>query len=420
MARSKKGAEAEEAASHNDMRMLYRIVRDLTGAQTNTNVPVRGKDGKVLLTEREQSARWVEHFNEVLNQPEPDELFSFDNESDLGPIEGSLEDFQISETAKAIRKLKNNKAAGLDEIPAELLKQGGEPVTEALTELFNKIWHAEEIPEEWREGIIIPLSKKGCLSDCNNWRGITLLSVPGKVFCSMLFNRLKTQVGQRLREEQAGFRSGRSCTEQILILRNIIEQSRKWQKDVFVNFVDFKKAFDSIHRDTLWKILQLYGIPQKYINIFQALYRHTRCCIRINKGVTDMFDILTGVRQGCILSPFLFLIVIDFLMRRTVDGRDYGIPWGTGKLTDLDFADNIALISNSSLALQSMTNELQGNAAKVGLRISAEKTKAIAVGNTQVLSLSVEHKTQNLWKTSNTLAATYQETVMQTMTYIHG
>jgi len=95
-----KGAEAEEAASHNDMRMLYRIVRDLTGAQTNTNVPVRGKDGKVLLTEREQSARWVEHFNEVLNQPEPDELFSFDNESDLGPIEASLEDFQISETAK--------------------------------------------------------------------------------------------------------------------------------------------------------------------------------------------------------------------------------------------------------------------------------------------------------------------------------
>ena len=91
------------------------------------------------------------------------------------------------------------------------------------------------------------------------------------------------------------------------------------------SFVDFKKVFDSLHRDTLWKILQLYGIPQKYINIFQALSHHTRCCIRINKGVTDMFDILTAVRQGCILSPFLFLIVIDFLMRRTVDGRDYGI-----------------------------------------------------------------------------------------------
>jgi len=98
-----------------------------------------------------------------------------------------------------------------------------------VTELSVHIWHAEEIPEEWREGIIIPLPKKGCLSDCNNWRGIILLCIPGKIFCSMRFNRLKAHV------DQAGFRSGRSCTEQILILCNIIERSRKWQKAVYIN-----------------------------------------------------------------------------------------------------------------------------------------------------------------------------------------
>jgi len=101
-----------------------------------------------------------------------------------------------------------------------------------------------------------------------------------------------------------------------------------------------------------------------------------------------MFDILTAVQQGCILSPFLFL-VIDFPMRRTVDGRDYSIPRGTGKLTDLDFADDTALISAS---LQNVTTELQGNAAKVGRRISADKTKATAVGSTQAVSLSVQCK----------------------------
>jgi len=88
-----------------------------------------------------------------------------------------------------------------------------------------------------------------------------------------------------------------------------------------------------------------------------------------------MSDILTGVRQGCVLSPFLFLIVIDFLMRKTVDGRDYGITCGTRKLTDLDFADDITLISDSPVTLQDMTTELHGNAAKVGLWISAEKTR---------------------------------------------
>jgi len=96
-----KGAEAEEAANRNDMRTLYRIVRDLTGTQATTNVPVKDKDGKVLLTEREQLARWVEHFNEVLNQPVPDAQFSYDSEREFEPVDASLEDFQISETTKA-------------------------------------------------------------------------------------------------------------------------------------------------------------------------------------------------------------------------------------------------------------------------------------------------------------------------------
>ena len=86
---------------------------------------------------------------------------------------------------------------------------------------------------------------------------ITLLSIHGKVFCSILLNRLKTEVDNILREEQAGFRKGRSCNEQILTLRNIIDQSLKWQVPLFVNYVDFKKAFDSIHQESLWRILKL-------------------------------------------------------------------------------------------------------------------------------------------------------------------
>ena len=99
--------------------------------------------------------------------------------------------------------------------------------------------------------IIVKLPKKGNLSDCNNWRGITLL------------NRVQNAVDQTLREEQAGFRKGRSCTEQIFALRNIIEQSLEHQKNLVINFIDFKKAFDSVHRPSLWKILKHYGIPAR-------------------------------------------------------------------------------------------------------------------------------------------------------------
>jgi len=91
--------------------------------------------------------------------------------------------------------------------------------------------------------------------------------------------------------------------------------------------------------------------------------------------MTEMFDILTGVRQGCILSPFLFLIVIDFAMKKTVNGRDYSITWGSEKLADLDFADDLALLCNMQEELQEMTNSLQCNAAKVGSCITPRKQR---------------------------------------------
>ena len=98
------------------------------------------------------------------------------------------------------------------------------------------------------------------------------------------------------------------CNEQIFTLRNILEQCKEFQKSLVINFIDFKKAFDSVHRESIWEILKLYGIPHKIINIFISLYTNSQCCIRTKDGYSDMFDIITGVRQGCILSPFLFQI----------------------------------------------------------------------------------------------------------------
>ena len=117
-----------------------------------------------------------------------------------------------------------------------------------MAELFNMIRQDLEVPEDWKKGVIIKLPKKGSLKDCKNWRGITLLSIPGKVFSRVLLNRLQDAVDCTLRDEQAGFRKGRLCTEQIFTLRNIIEQSLEHQQDLFINFIDFKKTFDSVNR----------------------------------------------------------------------------------------------------------------------------------------------------------------------------
>ena len=240
--------EAQDASDRNDTRKLYRISRELGGTGTKSNVPIKDKNGRVLQTEAEQNKRWVEHFKEILNQPVPNELFTFP-ESDISQ-ESNIEVGPITENEvkKAVDKLKNNKSPGIDEIPAELLKNGGETLIYKLTNLCNLCWGKQHVPEDWKKGVIIKLPKKGDLSSCGNWRGVTLLSVPGKILCSILLHRLRDCLDLKLRGEQAGFRPGRSCSDQIFVLRNIIEQSLEFQNPIFLNFIDFKKAFDSMHR----------------------------------------------------------------------------------------------------------------------------------------------------------------------------
>lgn len=156
----------------------------------------------------------------------------------------------------------------------------------------------------------------------------------------------------------------------------IIEQCQELQTPLIINYIDFKKAFDSIHRESLWQIVQLYGVPPKDANSFRALYRNSTCHVRTRSGTTDVFDIVTEVRQGCIQSPVLFLIIIDFVMRKSLAGTNFGIKWTQGRMADLD----LALISHTHSAVQLMINNLHEHGSKVGLRVSHERTKAMVIG----------------------------------------
>ena len=207
--------------------------------------------------------------------------------------------------------MKSGKASGIDGIQAELLKADLTTATDIMYNLFNAIWKKDEIPGDWLKGLIVKLAKKGDLGNCDNWRGITLLSVPSKVFCKVLLNRIDEELDTILRQEQTGFRKGKGCVDQIFTLRNIIEQSIEWKTPLYINFIDFKKAFDSIHRDTLWKIVKAYGVPDKIVTLMKCFYTKFECTVLLNNKETDWFTVNSGVRQGCIVSPILFLISID-------------------------------------------------------------------------------------------------------------
>ena len=115
--------------------------------------------------------------------------------------------------------------------------------------------------------------------------------------------------------------------DQIFALRNIIEQCLEWNTPLFIDFMDFRKAFDSVHRNTLWKILHSYGIPSKIISIIKTFYEHFECSVIMGNDLSEWFSVQSGVRQGCIISPILFLVAIDWITNNNTADRPRGIQW---------------------------------------------------------------------------------------------
>ena len=202
--------EAETAASKQDMGSLYKLTKSLTksGFQS-TDMPVRDQQGNMILKVEDKLRCWKEHFERVLNREDPETEAIIIPSSELLDID--TEPPSVEEVKRAIKALKDGKTPGIDQVYAEMLKADEQTTATVLTNILCDIWESEEAPLSWKTGLIVKLPKKGDLTNCNNWRGIMLLSVTYKVLSRVVLNRLTTTVDPLLRKEQAGFRKGRSC-----------------------------------------------------------------------------------------------------------------------------------------------------------------------------------------------------------------
>ena len=286
----------------------------------------------------------------------------------------------LEEVSKAIRNLKSHKAGGEDDLPPELLKHGGEVFLSAITCLITKIWKAECIPTNWRTAILLPFFKKGDKTLCKNYRGISLLDISFKVLECIISDRMRPAVEPYLRENQAGFRHGRGCIDQIFTLRHILQQRHEFRRPTVICFIDFSAAFDSVNRDAMWEIAAAKGVPSKIINMLKCLYQRTSCRVRVYNSDSKPFEVNSGVRQGSILSPLLFIMVNDWILEQSVDGHPEGVVIGGRDvpLADIDFADDIGLLAESEAAMQLLVNRLASTAAMVGMNISIAKTKILS------------------------------------------
>ncbi|GFS13568.1 RNA-directed DNA polymerase from mobile element jockey-like protein [Elysia marginata] len=227
----------------------------------------------------------------------------------------------LEETITAIGQLKSHKAAGIDGIPPEIWKMGGIVLHSKLHELLVCCWEQGNLPQDLRDAVVITLYKnKGEKSDCSNYRGITLLSIAGKVLARILLNRLVSTIAEEnLPESQCGFRSNRGTTDMVFVLRQLEEKCREQNKGLYITFVDLTKAFDTVSRTGLWRILEWLGCPPKFLQMVIQLHQNQQGHVRLNGDVSEPFPISNGVKQGCVLAPTLFSIFFSKMIEQATE-----------------------------------------------------------------------------------------------------
>ncbi|PNF23327.1 hypothetical protein B7P43_G15831, partial [Cryptotermes secundus] len=215
----------------------------------------------------------------------------------------------IKEVEQAIKKLKNNKALGMDLVTAELVKFAGPEYAKHLHQLISKIWITEIIPEEWNLSTVCPIHKKGDVMICSNYRGISLLCIAHKIFSNILFNRLSPFVEGIIGYCQCGFCQRRSTNDHIFTIRHVLEKCNESQIETHHLFIDFRSAYDSIDRDSLFLTMEEMHIPWKLIALVRATMRKAQCQIKIQNMLFSPIITRNGVRQGDSLACLLFNIV---------------------------------------------------------------------------------------------------------------
>lgn len=316
------------------------------------------------------------------------------------------EHFTEEELRKIAKKLKNNKACGMDSIVNEFIKNSPDEFFRVSTKLFNLILDTGFIPSSWCVGLIKPLYKnKGSRMNPDNYRGITLLSCFGKWFTAVLNDRIHRFLDENsiLGKEQAGFRENYSTLDHIFALHIIVDFYLHKKKKLYACFIDFRKAFDYVDRSALWCKIMNAGISGKILTVIQNLYSGAKSAVVSHSGsISEKFPCNLGLRQGENLSPVLFACFLndfsDFLSKYTKGLSRLGSELSNDdefraemdlfrKLYLLLYADDTIALSETEKDLKKMMKGIEEYCKKFRLEVNIEKTKIVVFSRGKVQNL---------------------------------
>ena len=366
---AKKAAEEEKFACLEDKPAeMFRLAKQMK--RENQDVVgekcVLNDDGEMAFSDDSKKGAWHQHYERLLNVEFP---WDKENLPPFDPVQGPAVYITKEMVVGAVKKLKNGKAPGPSGVVGEMLKASGDAGIDMLHHLVNAIIRDGSVPVDWQESYIISLYKgKGSALERGNYRGLKLLEHAMKVVERIIETIIRQMVD--IDEMQFGFMPGKGTTDAIFILRQVQEKFLSKDKLLYFAFVDLEKAFDRVPREILWWSLRKVGVEEWVVRVVQAMYHDARSRVRVNDSYSNSLDVKVGVHQGSVLSPLLFVIVLEAISREF----RVGCPW------ELLYADDLVAMSESLEDLKDSLATWKEKLESKGLRVNMGKTKIMISG----------------------------------------
>ena len=360
--------EVEELERQHKIESMHRKIKEVTGRKrlARGNV-IKNKEGVIVMEIEEVLKRWEEYVKDLFddNRGEKPRLRI--------PMNGP--DLLNEEVISVIKSFKKGKSPGNDEVTIEMILASGEFGMRKIAELARRIYETGYIPKEMYKSIFIAIPKKPGAVECNLFRTISLMSQITKIILKVILNRIKQKLKPEISEEQYGFVKGKGTRNAIFIIRMLTERAIEMQKDVYMCFIDYEKAFDRVRHTDLIEILQRINLDGKDIRLINNLYWSQMAAVNIDNNLTSWIEIKRGVRQGCVLSPDLFSIYGEIIMR-SIMGME-GITIGGVNINNIRYADDTVIIADSAEKLQLLLNTVNRESELMGLKINIKKTEVV-------------------------------------------
>ena len=331
------------------------------------------------------SDQFLKHFHKVSTSPMQTNV---NIDSDFDSIQSSAyeeldAEITFEEINNAIKNLNANKCCAEDLIINEMFIKCKDILTPCMYKLFNSVLQSGIFPEAWAKGCIVPVFKKGDINDPNNYRGITIVSCLGKLFTSILNNRLLQWDKEHniITDAQFGFKPGVSTIDAIFVLHSLVRRTLKRKKKLYCCFIDYQKAFDFIDRSSLWSKLIKQGITGNIFSVIRSLYSQIKVCVKHNGQLTDYFNSTSGLLQGEVMSPILFSFYVNDFEMHFLHENCPSVDIQLINLFLLMYADDTVIMSETREGLQNMLDALVSYTKKWNLTVNIDKTKIMVFRN---------------------------------------